>query len=352
MSRVIVITGPTAVGKTKLSIELAKKLNGEIINADAMQVYKGLNIGTAKVTEKEKENIPHHLFDIKEVEEEYSIYNYQKDCRKVIDDILRRNKTPILVGGTGLYIKAALYDYKLSEEKTNNTYDNLKTEEIYKELLKLDKDINIDKNNRRRLIRALNYYKENNTSISNNKTNKLLYDTIFIGLTTDREILYKKINQRVDNMIENGLLEEVKYYYDKNNKITITNYDIISNSYYREVKLSYVSDNYCSSDYKLSDMWVYDYINKSAYLSGDITEKNMTGLVDKIYNSKNVEPVVKNYKNEYSYKVNCENNEEKYTLIFEDFSENELLVKREVNGNTKFAVYEIENVKDYLKSLK
>ena len=218
MSRVIVITGPTAVGKTKLSIELAKKLNGEIINADAMQVYKGLNIGTAKVTEKEQENIPHHLFDIKEVEEEYSIYNYQKDCRKVIDNILRRNKTPILVGGTGLYIKAALYDYKLSEEKTNNTYDNLKTEEIYKELLKLDKDINIDKNNRHRLIRALNYYKENNTSISNNKTNKLLYDTIFIGLTTDREILYKKINQRVDNMIENGLLEEVKYYYDKNIK--------------------------------------------------------------------------------------------------------------------------------------
>lgn len=143
-----------------------------------------------------------------------------------------------------------------------------------------------------------------------------------------------------------------KYYYDKNNKITITNYVIVSNSYYREVKLDYVSDNYCSSDYKLSDMWVYDYINKSAYLSGDILEKNMTGLVDKIYNSKNVEPVVKNYKNEYSYKVNCENNEEKYTLVFEDFSENELLVKREVNGNTKFAVYEIENVKDYLKCLK
>ncbi len=218
MSKVIVITGPTAVGKTKLSIELAKRLNGEIINADAMQVYKGLNIGTAKITEEEKENIPHHLFDIKEVEEEYSIYNYQKDCRKVIDDILKRDKTPILVGGTGLYIKAALYDYKLSEEKENNTYDNLKTEEIYNELLKTDKNINIDKNNRRRLIRALNYYKENNTSISNNKTNKLLYDSIFIGLTTDREILYKKINQRVDNMIEEGLLEEVKYYYDKNIK--------------------------------------------------------------------------------------------------------------------------------------
>lgn len=242
MSRVIVITGPTAVGKTKLSIELAKKLNGEIINADAMQVYKGLNIGTAKVTEKEKENIPHHLFDIKEVEEEYSIYNYQKDCRKVIDNILRRNKTPILVGGTGLYIKAALYDYKLSEEKTNNTYDNLKTEEIYKELLKLDKDINIDKNNRRRLIRALNYYKENNTSISNNKTNKLLYDTIFIGLTTDREILYKKINQRVDNMIENGLLEEVKYYYDKNIKTK----PLINGIGYKELYNYF--DGLCSKD--------------------------------------------------------------------------------------------------------
>lgn len=242
MSRVIVITGPTAVGKTALSIELAKRLNGEIINADAMQVYKGLNIGTAKVTEEEKENIPHHLFDIKEVEEEYSIYNYQKDCRKVIDDILRRGKTPILVGGTGLYIKAALYDYKLSEEKTNNTYDNLKTEEIYKELLKLDKDINIDKNNRRRLIRALNYYKENNTSISNNKTNKLLYDTIFIGLTTDREILYKKINQRVDNMIEEGLLEEVKYYYDKNIKTK----PLINGIGYKELYSCF--DNLCTKE--------------------------------------------------------------------------------------------------------
>lgn len=218
MNKVIVITGPTAVGKTALSIELAKKLNGEIINADSMQIYKGLNIGTAKITEEEKENIPHHLFDIKEVDEEYSIYNYQKDCRKVIDNILSRNKTPILVGGTGLYIKAALYDYKLSEEKEQNTYDNLKTEEIYNELLKLDKNIKIDKNNRRRLIRALNYYKENNTSINTNKTNKLLYNAIFIGLTTNREILYKKINQRVDEMISQGLLEEVKYYYDKNIK--------------------------------------------------------------------------------------------------------------------------------------
>lgn len=216
MNKVIVITGPTAVGKTKLSIELAKRYNGEIINADAVQVYKGLDIGSAKVTEEEKEDIPHHLFDIKEVDEEYTIYHYQKDCRKLIKEVQSRGKTPILVGGTGLYIKAALYDYKLTEEKETNTYDNLTDEELYNKLLELDKNIVIDKNNRRRLIRALNYYKENNKSINTNTTNKLLYDAIFIGLTTDRRILYDKINNRVDIMIKEGLLNEVKVFYDKN----------------------------------------------------------------------------------------------------------------------------------------
>ena len=216
MSKVIVITGPTAVGKTKLSIELAKKYNGEIINADSMQFYKGLDIGTAKVTEDEKEGIPHHLFDLKEVNEDYTIYHYQCDAREKIKEILGRGKTPILVGGTGLYIKAALYDYKLSYEKENNTYDDMSDIELYDYLIKLDPDINIDKNNRRRLIRAINYYLENNTSINNNKTNKLLYDTIFIGLTTDREILYEKINKRVDKMLDDGLIEEVKDLYDKN----------------------------------------------------------------------------------------------------------------------------------------
>lgn len=216
MNKVIVITGPTAVGKTKLSIELAKRYNGEIINADAVQVYKGLDIGSAKVTEEEKEGIPHHLFDIKEVDEEYTIYHYQKDCRKLIKEVQGRGKTPILVGGTGLYIKAALYDYKLTEEKETNTYDNLTDEELYNKLLEVDKDIVIDKNNRRRLIRALNYYKENNKSINTNTTNKLLYYAIFIGLTTDRRILYDKINNRVDIMIKDGLLNEVKAFYDKN----------------------------------------------------------------------------------------------------------------------------------------
>lgn len=215
MKKILVITGPTAVGKTKLSIELAKKYNGEIINADAVQVYKGLDIGSAKVTEEEKEGIPHYLLSIKEVDEDYTIYHYQKDCREKIKEIQDRGKIPIIVGGTGLYIKAALYDYKLTEEKEKDTYDNLTNEELYKKLTELDKDIIIDKNNRRRLIRAINYYKENNKSINKNKTDKLLYDTLFIGLTTDRQILYNKINKRVDKMIENGLIDEVKSFYDK-----------------------------------------------------------------------------------------------------------------------------------------
>ena len=216
---IIVITGPTGVGKTKMSIELAKRYNAEIINGDAVQVYRGLDIGSAKVTEEEKEGIPHHLFDIRNVDEEYSIYDYQKDVRKLIDDITDRGKNIIIVGGTGLYIKSALYDYTLEEDSTSHDdYDGISTEELYQELISLDKDANVDKYNRRRVVRALNYYKNNHISISLNKNgNKLLYDAIFIGLTmNNREDLYNRINLRVDKMIENGLVDEVKLFYDKN----------------------------------------------------------------------------------------------------------------------------------------
>lgn len=212
---VICIVGPTGVGKTKLSIELAKKLNGEIINADSTQVYRDLDIATAKVTESEKEGIIHHLFDIKDIDEDYTVYDYQKDSREVIDDIIKRGKTPIMVGGTGLYIKASLYDYKFDEE--NNTYDfsDLTNDELYDKLISIDPNTSIHKNNRKRIERALSYYYNNNEILSNKeKTDKLLYDTIFIGLTTDRDILYKRINDRVDIMLKNGLLEEAKKIYD------------------------------------------------------------------------------------------------------------------------------------------
>ena len=215
--KVIVITGPTGVGKTKMSVSVAKLLDGEIINCDSMQIYKGLNIGTAKIKEEEKEGIPHYLFDIKNVNEDYSIYDYQIDARKVIDDILSRGKTPILVGGTGLYIKSAIYDYKLNEEKSNNDYEDYTKEELYDMLVKIDPKIRIDKDNKRRLVRALNYYIENGKMISSNKTNELVYDTIFVGLTTERSKLYSIINSRVDKMIDDGLIKEVKSFFD--NKI-------------------------------------------------------------------------------------------------------------------------------------
>ena len=218
MNKVIVILGPTNVGKTKLSVSLAKEFNGEVINADSMQFYKDLDIGTAKIKEDEKEGITHHLFDILDVCQNYSIYDYQIMGREVIDNCFKRRKTPIVVGGTGLYIKALLYDYKLSKSTINNTYDELSTKDIYNKLVQLDKNINIDKNNRSRLIRALNYYLENNSSISKNVTDKLLYDTIFIGLTSSRDILYNKINERVDKMIEEGLVDEVKSLYTYKDK--------------------------------------------------------------------------------------------------------------------------------------
>lgn len=212
---IIVIAGPTGVGKTKLSIELAKKLNGEIINADSTQVFKGLNIATAKVTKEEMENIPHHLIDIKEITENYTVYDYQKDARKKIKEIEARGHIPILVGGTGLYIKAALYDYEFQEETNYKTdYSNFTKEELYEELLKVDPNTEIHMNNRKRVERALDYFKENHQPFSSKEhTNQLLYDTIFIGLTTDREILYERINTRVEEMLKQGLLEEAKKIY-------------------------------------------------------------------------------------------------------------------------------------------
>ena len=210
---VIVITGPTGVGKTKMGIKLAKKLDGEIINADSTVVYKGLDIATAKVTDME--GIIHHLIDIKEITKNYTVYDFQKDARACIADIKNRGKTPIMVGGTGLYIKAALYDYKFLNEENNTNYDDISNEELYNKLKEIDPDTEIHMNNRKRIIRALNYFEQSNEPYSlKEKTNKLLYDTIFIGLTIDRNILYERINSRVDEMVNLGLVEEAKKIYD------------------------------------------------------------------------------------------------------------------------------------------
>ncbi|MFA7515252.1 MAG: tRNA (adenosine(37)-N6)-dimethylallyltransferase MiaA [Bacilli bacterium] len=214
MKRIIVIVGPTGVGKTKLSIALAKKLNGAIINADSRQIYKELNIGTAKITETAKENIPHYLFDLKSVMEDYSVFEYQQAGRQVISRIFKQKKTPIIVGGTGLYIKALLYDYQFKTEESDINFDDYNNEKLYKMVKEINPASNIHLHNRRRLI---NFLRRNNKLKNDYQGNqKLLYPVIFIGLTLPRDILYQEINARVDKMIKDGLIEEAKALYNQN----------------------------------------------------------------------------------------------------------------------------------------
>lgn len=214
MKNIIVITGPTGVGKTKMSIELAKRVDAEIINADSMQVYKDLNIGTAKITEEEKEGIPHHLFDIVEPTDMYTVYDYQKDARNIINEILSHGKKVIIVGGTGLYIKALLYDYKFIKENKTYDFSKMSNEEILDKINSYNLDINLHINNRKRLERVLTKLYNNN--MQTEKTDTTLYDFVAIGLTTTRDNLYKIIDNRVDKMIEDGLIDEVEELYKRN----------------------------------------------------------------------------------------------------------------------------------------
>ena len=210
--KIIVIIGPTGVGKTKLSIALAQKLNAVIINADSMQVYKDMDIGTAKIKESEKMGIPHYLFDIKEPSEDYNIYMYQKDGRALLDKFQKENRNVIIVGGSGLYIKSLLYDYKFQEEEKNQTYENLTNEELLAKIKEV-KDTNIHVNNRKRLVRELN--KIQNATYLKSDIQKKLYDFKIIGLTCPRDKLYEIVDKRVDLMVQEGLIEEVTKLYNK-----------------------------------------------------------------------------------------------------------------------------------------
>mgnify|MGYP002528434254 FL=1 len=208
---IITIVGPTGVGKSKLSIELAKKYNAVIINADQVQMYKYFNIGTAKTTEKEMDGIKHFLIDFLEPETEYTIYNFQKEGRKLLDKFIKENKNVVIVGGSGLYIKALLYDYELLQEDKNNdlNLEKYTNQELKSKVDKIYKDNNIHVNNRKRLIRFLEKY-HNTGKVNDKNNNKLLYNCIFIGLYTSREKLYNIINNRVEDMFKNGLLKEAE----------------------------------------------------------------------------------------------------------------------------------------------
>lgn len=222
--KIIVIVGPTAVGKTALSIELAKTFNGELINGDSMQVYKGLDIGTAKVTEEEAEGLPHHLIDIKDPTDPFSVSDFKEAASQKISEITERGKLPIIVGGTGLYIESLLFDISHGgEAKPNQAFrdemDRLAREygreALHAKLKEKDPASaeQIHPNNVRRVIRALEVIHETGQPFSTYQTEKKkepLYDAFVIGLTTDRTLLYDRINRRVDLMMESGLLEEAE----------------------------------------------------------------------------------------------------------------------------------------------
>ena len=210
---IVVVVGPTGVGKTKMSIELAKRYNAEVISCDSMQIYKKMDIGTAKVTKKEMDGVIHHMIDIKDVSEDYSVFDYQKDARKILDKLLDDNKNVIIVGGTGLYLKALLYNYEFKENNNKKDFSSYTNEELYNMVKQIDNETKIHVNNRQRLESFLNNHDKDDKAVSN----KMLYDAKIIGLTRPRDELYDTINKRVDEMIENGLIKETRVFYD--NKI-------------------------------------------------------------------------------------------------------------------------------------
>ncbi len=226
---VYVIGGPTASGKSKLAVELAKKVNGEIISADSMQIYKEMNIGTAKVNKEEMQGVQHYLVDFVSPDERYSVSNFKKDAERAIEEILAKGKTPIVVGGTGLYIDSLIYGIEFQDEevdleyreKLNKIADEEGLENLHKMAQKIDPEAmkKISINDKKRIIRVLEiYHKTGKTKTEQelqSRKNEVKYEYKVFAITMDREKLYERIEKRVDSMIEQGLIEEVKQILNK-----------------------------------------------------------------------------------------------------------------------------------------
>lgn len=227
MKKVLVIVGPTGVGKTKVSVKLAKLFQGEIISGDAYQIYKQLNIGSAKVTNVEKQSIPHYLIDELDYHEASNVKFFQEQARFYIDDISKRHKLPIICGGTGLYVKSTLYDYMFEDEKEDShvlkEMNKKSNEELYQQLQRVDEvtSQSIHQNNRKRVIRALMIASSGETKSEREQKQEhtLMYDTYIVCLTKARENLYEDIDCRVDQMINDGLLQEVNDLYQNNEEV-------------------------------------------------------------------------------------------------------------------------------------
>ena len=229
--KVIAIVGPTASGKTDLAIELAEKINGEIISCDSMQIYKEMDIGTAKPTEEEQKRIKHYLIDVVSPEERFSVSDYQKQAEQAIEKVLSKNKVPIIVGGTGLYANSLIYGIKFLDIKFDANYrrkleertEKEGLEKLYNEAKQIDEEAmkTISINDKKRILRVLEIYKQTGKTKTEqdilSRIQEVKYDYKVFGINMDRQLLYNRINLRVDKMIENGLIEEVQDIYKKYN---------------------------------------------------------------------------------------------------------------------------------------
>ncbi len=222
---IVSIVGPTGVGKTKLAIALAKRFDGEIVSADSVQIYKGLDIGSAKASPAEQKEVSHHLLDLVEPSEEYSVANFQKDARAAFEDIQKRGKLPFLVGGTGFYQKSVLHDFRFENTYRDKAFEaelaNYENTALYEKLKKTDPKAasNIHPNNRKRLLHALSRAKRENPIGEEARGERKLYDYVMIALHMPREALHRRIEERVETMFEEGLLAEaVRLYHQRPSK--------------------------------------------------------------------------------------------------------------------------------------
>ena len=258
MQKVIVICGPTASGKTALSIELANKINGEIVSADSMQIYKEMNVGTAKPSKEEMQGIKHYLIDCVEPTRRYSVSDFKNDAIKAIEKILEDRKNPIVVGGTGLYVNSLIYGIDYPEINTDFEYrkkleeraEREGLEKLYEEAYKIDEEAmkSISHNDKKRILRVLEIFKETGKTKTQveieSKKNGIKYDYRVFAIDMPRDVLYERINKRVDLMLENGLIEEVKNIYEKYGKELITSIQAIG---YKEV-IEYLEGRYSKEE--------------------------------------------------------------------------------------------------------
>lgn len=250
MKKVIVVVGPTASGKTKVSIELAKIFNAEIINGDSVQVYKELNIGSAKIKEEEKQGIKHHLFDILNASEEYTAFDFQKDARSLINKI----NIPIIVGGTGFYIKSALYNYEFNKDDNYdyNSYNELSNDYLYNQLKVSDPNLEIDINNRVRLVRAYHLSKTNQKRSEKVNKDEALYNILTIYLDVDRKVLKPVLINRLDIMINEGFIEEVISLRNNNIHLNTIGYRELDRYLNNEISLEHAKSEIIRSSMKLA----------------------------------------------------------------------------------------------------